>query len=84
MERYILRARSANGAAAFIERGIETEDGQLGVAGHGLDHPNDAQHEAHEIAFRLVRRNGPGDREAALEALRAAFDEVSEETLPSL
>lgn len=71
---YTLRALGPDKAHALIRRG------RSGLEGQGATGVTQEQADAYQRAVLLVERNGPGDREAAIAALRSVFDDVFEAT----
>lgn len=70
--RYTLKAVGPDAAHGHIRRDVD------GVIGRGAANCNEAQFKAYRRAIDLVARNEPGDREAAIAALRAEFEDVFE------
>lgn len=69
---YTLRAVGPDEAHAHIRR----DDG--GIIGRGAANMSQAQANAYKMAINLVGRNAPGDRERAVSALQAQFEDVFE------
>lgn len=69
---YKLRAIGPGDAHAILGRWRD------GIDARGAANMSQGQADAYKRALLLVERNGPGDREAAIGLLKAAFDDVFE------
>jgi hypothetical protein len=72
--RYILKAFGPGPTMAFIRR----VDNDLSDPREGQTNLSEAQKIAYQKALEFVKRNGPGDRESAISALKQEFETVFE------